>query len=219
MLKHSSLASYPGIESCLVALIAYTSYFFSNGMHMSGTHASHCRESRSPDSRNRVSFVLRHHTEALCVPYHVTPNTTHDQVHVLRPRPTFRKFHLYLLGTEFIYSRRPSIQTDIYPGRNGKSRLYPQEHTNVPQISVVSTRYAAVFPLSELINLVHRARGQRQDELPHSYQMMLFWAGLRGAVGVALAAGFKGDNANALRTSVLVVVVLTGGHPNLACHL
>ncbi|CCO30193.1 putative Na(+)/H(+) antiporter C15A10,06 [Rhizoctonia solani AG-1 IB] len=39
--------------------------------------------------------------------------------------------------------------------------------------------------------------------------MMLFWAGLRGAVGVALAAGFKGENANALRTSVLVVVVLT----------
>ncbi|KAG8701500.1 monovalent cation:H+ antiporter, CPA1 (nhx1) [Ceratobasidium sp. 395] len=36
MLKHSSLTSYPGIESCLVALIAYTSYFFSNGMHMSG---------------------------------------------------------------------------------------------------------------------------------------------------------------------------------------
>jgi len=39
--------------------------------------------------------------------------------------------------------------------------------------------------------------------------MMLFWAGLRGAVGVALAAGFPGDNAQPLRTTVLVVVVLT----------
>lgn len=38
---------------------------------------------------------------------------------------------------------------------------------------------------------------------------MLFWAGLRGAVGVALASGFTGDNADALRTTVLVVVVLT----------
>ena len=38
---------------------------------------------------------------------------------------------------------------------------------------------------------------------------MLFWAGLRGAVGVALAAGFTGENAAALRTTVLVVVVLT----------
>lgn len=39
--------------------------------------------------------------------------------------------------------------------------------------------------------------------------MMLFWAGLRGAVGVALAVGFTGENAAALRTTVLVVVVLT----------
>jgi sodium/hydrogen exchanger-like protein 6/7 len=38
---------------------------------------------------------------------------------------------------------------------------------------------------------------------------MLFWAGLRGAVGVALAAGITGENADALRTTILVVVVLT----------
>ncbi|KAI5287820.1 monovalent cation:H+ antiporter, CPA1 (nhx1) [Ascosphaera aggregata] len=38
---------------------------------------------------------------------------------------------------------------------------------------------------------------------------MLFWAGLRGAVGVALAAGLEGENAPALRATVLVVVVLT----------
>jgi sodium/hydrogen exchanger-like protein 6/7 len=35
-LKHSHLASYPHIESCLVALCAYTSYFFSNATRMSG---------------------------------------------------------------------------------------------------------------------------------------------------------------------------------------
>ena len=38
---------------------------------------------------------------------------------------------------------------------------------------------------------------------------MLFWAGLRGAVGVALASGIQGKNASALRTTVLIVVVLT----------
>ncbi|KAG1725798.1 sodium/hydrogen exchanger [Suillus paluster] len=80
----------------------------------------------------------------------------------------------------------------------------------VTTVAVVFTRYAAVFPLSEAINFFHRhARGQRTEELPHSYQMMLFWSGLRGAVGVALAAGFKGENAQTLRTTVLVVVVLT----------
>jgi hypothetical protein len=35
-LKHSQLASYSHIESCLVALVAYTSYFFSNAIRMSG---------------------------------------------------------------------------------------------------------------------------------------------------------------------------------------
>lgn len=80
----------------------------------------------------------------------------------------------------------------------------------ITTVAVVFTRYVAVFPLSEAINLFHKhARGQRTEELPHSYQMMLFWAGLRGAVGVALAAGFQGANAQILRTTVLVVVVLT----------
>lgn len=73
----------------------------------------------------------------------------------------------------------------------------------------MAARYAAVFPLSEIINWVFHARGQRHEELPHSYQMMFFWAGLRGAVGVALAVGLTGENADALRTTVLVVVVLT----------
>ncbi|KAJ9105445.1 hypothetical protein QFC21_001816 [Naganishia friedmannii] len=79
----------------------------------------------------------------------------------------------------------------------------------VTAIAVMASRYAAVFPLSELINWIFHTRGQRYEELPHSYQMMLFWAGLRGAVGVALAAGITGDNADALRTTILVVVVLT----------
>jgi hypothetical protein len=37
-LKHSNLALYPHIESCIVALVAYTSYFFSNGLSMSGEY-------------------------------------------------------------------------------------------------------------------------------------------------------------------------------------
>lgn len=35
-LKHSHLSTYPAIESCIIALVAYTSYFFSNGVTMSG---------------------------------------------------------------------------------------------------------------------------------------------------------------------------------------
>ena len=77
-------------------------------------------------------------------------------------------------------------------------------------------RYLAVFPLSKLVNWSIRFRAKRRgkdvaDELPHSYQVMLFWAGLRGAVGVALAEGLPGapENLKAMQATVLVVVVLT----------
>ncbi len=35
-LKYTLVRRYPKIESCLIVLIAYASYFFSNGTHMSG---------------------------------------------------------------------------------------------------------------------------------------------------------------------------------------
>jgi sodium/hydrogen exchanger-like protein 6/7 len=81
-------------------------------------------------------------------------------------------------------------------------------------VGICVARYMSVFPLSKLINWFIRYRAKRQgrevaDELPFAYQGMLFWAGLRGAVGVALAAGLEGKNARALRATVLVVVVLT----------
>lgn len=81
-------------------------------------------------------------------------------------------------------------------------------------MGVCVARYLAVFPLASAINWVHRYRARRAgkestDEMPWSHQAMLFWAGLRGAVGVALAAGLSGANSFALKATVLVVVVLT----------
>lgn len=84
----------------------------------------------------------------------------------------------------------------------------------VTLLAVCCARWVAVFPLSKLINAIIRYRARNTsaetgEELPYSYQAMLFWAGLRGAVGVALAALLDGENAPALRATVLVVVVLT----------
>lgn len=84
----------------------------------------------------------------------------------------------------------------------------------VTVVGICLARYLAVFPLSKAINWFIRYRARRRgveaaDELPFAYQAMLFWAGLRGAVGVALAAGLKGTNGPALRATVLVVVVIT----------
>jgi sodium/hydrogen exchanger-like protein 6/7 len=85
----------------------------------------------------------------------------------------------------------------------------------VTVVGICVARWCAVFPLSRLINWVIRYRAGRKgnrepaEELPYAHQAMLFWAGLRGAVGVALAAGLTGPNGYVLRATVLVVVVLT----------
>ncbi|KAI0262726.1 Sodium/hydrogen exchanger family-domain-containing protein [Gloeopeniophorella convolvens] len=186
VLKHSSLAQYPAIESCLVALSAYTCYFFSNGISMSGIV-----------SLLFCGITLKHYA------YHTMSRRT-------------QRTTRYIFGTLaqlsenfiFIYLGL-SLFTSPPAGERVTSYVKPL-FIAVTTVAVVFTRYAAVFPLSEAINFFHRhARGQRAEELPHAYQMMLFWAGLRGAVGVALAAGFHGRNAQTLRTTVLVVVVLT----------
>jgi sodium/hydrogen exchanger-like protein 6/7 len=84
----------------------------------------------------------------------------------------------------------------------------------VTVVGICGARWLAVFPLSKAINWFIRLRAKRRghevaEELPWHYQAMLFWAGLRGAVGVALAAGLQGNEGPALRATVLVVVVLT----------
>ncbi|CCA69303.1 probable NHX1-Na+/H+ exchanger of the prevacuolar compartment-involved in salt tolerance [Serendipita indica DSM 11827] len=152
---------------------------FSNGLHMSGIV-----------SLLFCGITLKHYA------YHTMSRRTQ--------RTTKYLFAvLAQLSENFIF---------IYLGLNLFTRefaVFKPLFILISTIAVVATRYLAVFPLSEVINLFHRWRGQRRPELPHSYQMMLFWAGLRGAVGVALAAGFTGPNQEALRTTVLVVVVLT----------
>lgn len=184
LLKHSSLSSFPGIESCLVLLIAYTSYFFSNALSMSGIV-----------SLLFCGITLKHYA------YHSMSRKTQ--------RTTKYMFGILAqLSENFIF---------IYLGLSLFTQMqliYKPIFILVTALGVCVARYCAVFPMSKLINLVARGRNPSHaqpahQELPHSYQMMLFWAGLRGAVGVALAAGLKGDNAAALQTTVLVTVVLT----------
>ena len=81
-------------------------------------------------------------------------------------------------------------------------------------IGICVARWCAVFPLANAINWFIRYRAKRRgievaEELPMNWRIMIFWAGLRGAVGVALAAGLMGQSGYALKATVLVVVVLT----------
>ncbi|KAK7428959.1 monovalent cation:H+ antiporter, CPA1 (nhx1) [Neonectria magnoliae] len=184
LLKFTYLRRFPKIESCLIILIAYATYFFSHGLHMSGIV-----------SLLFCGITLKHYA----------------YFNMSRRTQLTTKFFFQILAQlseNFIF---------IYLGLalfTDNALQFQPPLIIVTILAVCAARWVAVFPLSWLINWFIRYRARRRgmevgDELPYNYQAMLFWAGLRGAVGVALAALLKGENSYALRATVLVVVVLT----------
>lgn len=125
------------------------------------------------------------------------------------------------LTTKYVFQVLAQLSENfifIYLGLSlftGDGLEYKPLFTIVTVLAVCAARWVAVFPLSRAINWVIRYKAKRRgvmdqpEELPYNYQAMLFWAGLRGAVGVALAALITGNDRFALRATVLVVVVLT----------
>lgn len=185
LLKHTYIRRFPRIESCFILLVAYASYLFSNGCHMSGIV-----------SLLFCGITLKHYAY-----YNMSRRTQ------LTTKYLFQV--LAQLSENFIF---------IYLGLSlftEKTLVFHPVFILVTVIGICVARWTAVFPLSRLINWIIRTRATRRgrptngDEIPHSYQAMLFWAGLRGAVGVALAASLEGENGSRLRATVLVVVVLT----------
>ncbi|KAF7543542.1 hypothetical protein G7046_g9977 [Stylonectria norvegica] len=184
LLKFTYVRRFPKIESCLVFLISYATYFFSHGLHMSGIV-----------SLLFCGITLKHYAY-------------------------FNMSRRTQLTTKFIFQVLAQLSENfifIYLGLalfTDNALQFQPPLIIVTILAVCAARWVAVFPLSKLINWFIRYRARRRglevgDELPWAYQAMLYWAGLRGAVGVALAALLTGENSYALRATVLVVVVLT----------
>ncbi len=201
MLKFTLVRRFPKIESCLIILIAYASYFFSNAIHMSGKSAHPTFSVVTTLSNLGIVSLL---FCGICMKHYAYHNMS-------RRTQLTTKFIFQILAQLaenfiFIY-----LGLSLFTERNLE---YKPLFILVTVAGICVARWAAVFPLSRLINWFIRYRARRKgkevaDELPYSHQAMLFWAGLRGAVGVALAAGLTGPNASFLRATVLVVVVLT----------
>lgn len=195
ILKHTHIRRYPQIESCIILLIAYESYFFSNGCHMSGIV-----------SLLFCGITLKHYAY-----YNMSRRTqiTIKYIFQLLARLSENFIFIYL-GLELF--------TEV-------ELVYKPLLIIVTAISICVARWCSVFPLSSFVNWMYRAKTVRSmrrsspaatttamaipDEIPYNYQVLTFWAGLRGAVGVALAMGIQGEFQFTLLATVLVVVVLT----------
>ncbi|KAF1939316.1 sodium/hydrogen exchanger [Clathrospora elynae] len=184
MLKFTYVRRFPKTESCLIILTAYLTYFLSNAIHMSGI----------------VSLLFC----GICMKHYAYHNMSRRTQ----------------LTTKFVFQVTSQISENfifIYLGLS----LFTDDKLDYKPLFILITvagicaaRWCAVFPLSRIINSVTRYRQRRRgeelvEEIPYAHQAMIYWAGLRGAVGVALAAGLTGNNGDTLRATVLVVVVLT----------
>ncbi|USW51619.1 Putative cation/H+ exchanger, cation/H+ exchanger, CPA1 family [Septoria linicola] len=185
LLKLTHIRRDPKIESCVIFLIAYASYFFANAIHMSGIVALlFC------------GICLKHYA------YHNMSRRTQ-----LTTKFTFGLMAQLTENFIFIY-----LGLSLFTER---ALEYKPLFILITLIGICVARWCAVFPLCALINWFIRTRARRRgqesvaEEIPNNWKIMLFWAGLRGAVGVALAAGLTGQNGYALRATVLVTVVLT----------
>ena len=104
LLKYTHIRRFPKIESCLIILIAYASYFFANAIHMSGKLGGAVPGTNADIAlRHCVAVVLRYLHETLCLPQHVTQNTAHHKVHLSNHVPVVGELYLHLPGTVSIY--------------------------------------------------------------------------------------------------------------------
>ncbi|KAI7280785.1 sodium/hydrogen exchanger [Hortaea werneckii] len=184
LLKLTHIRREPKIESCVIILIAYASYFFANAIHMSGI----------------VSLLFC----GICMKHYAYHNMSRRTQ--LTTKFTFGIMAQLSENFIFIYL---GLSLFTEPGLE-----YKPLFILITVIGICVARWCAVFPLSSAINWFIRYRARRRgmevaEEIPGNWKIMIFWAGLRGAVGVALAAGLVGPNGFALRATVLVVVVLT----------
>ncbi|KAK0386298.1 hypothetical protein NLU13_6135 [Sarocladium strictum] len=184
LLKFTYVRRFPKIESCLIVLIAYATYFFSHGVHMSGIV-----------SLLFCGITLKHYAY-----FNMSRRTQLTTKYLFQVMSQLSENFIFIYLGLALFTDAQQFQPPLII---------------ITIIAVVAARWVAVFPLSKALNWFFRYRARRRgvetttDELPYNYQAMLFWAGLRGAVGVALAALLTGENSYALRATVLVVVVLT----------
>ncbi|KAJ2629632.1 monovalent cation:H+ antiporter, CPA1 (nhx1) [Coemansia sp. RSA 1290] len=195
--KHLQLYNYPSIEAALALLVPYQAYLLSNSLELSGI----------------VSLLF---CAATMRQY------AYRSLSIRSQRTTRYLFHLLSgLAENFVF---------IYLGIS----LFTSTETVFRPVFVVYvtvatciSRYAAIFPLSRLLNAIfkyrHPSAPSSAQPVTHEEQTMLFWAGLRGAVAVALASEVSGSSGALLRTTVLCVVVLSvaifGGTTPQVVHL
>ena len=192
ILKHTQLYKYPALESSIVILSAYLAYILSNTLDLTGivsllfcgmTMKHYVLINLSPPSQKVIMYifhVISHLAETFIFIYlGVSMFTQSDKV-----------FRWGLIIFTFIF--------------------------------ILLARALAVVPLARLINYIARrfpniwyrssstlSMSQVGEPIPESWQIMLWWSGLRGAIAFALSMDINSESLNEVKTTTLIVVILS----------
>jgi len=96
-LKYTYVRRFPKIESCLIVLIAYASYFLSNGLHLSGKNPN--LEQTAPEltlQRYCHAPIFRNYPQTLCILQHVAPDSAYDEIPFPSPGSIVRELYFHL---------------------------------------------------------------------------------------------------------------------------
>jgi hypothetical protein len=168
--------------------------------------------------RNCHAFILWHHNATLLLRQSLDKIPSNHEIHVSCLVSTFREFCLYL-SWRFVFAQTLKLLLVT---------LFLKTDERFHIILIIITlafcmlaRYASVIPLASLINWMNRRFFDKDyDTIPRNHQLMLWWAGLRGAIAFALSFDVEGEAGGAIRTTVLVVCVVSiitlGGSTNYA---
>lgn len=125
-LKFTYVRRYPKTETCLIILVAYLTYFFSNAIHMSGESSLLASiHIRSHVSRYCLTAVLRYMPQTLRLPQHVEAYSAIDKVCLPGYLAIVREFYLHLLGTVTLHRQAARLQATVHPHHGSRHLRRP----------------------------------------------------------------------------------------------
>jgi sodium/hydrogen exchanger-like protein 6/7 len=181
LLKYTDLEEYPSLETSSLVLMGYMSYLISNAMHFSGIV-----------SMLFCAIIMKHYA--------------YDNMSTTSRQTTKNMFRvLSLLSENFIF---------IYLGLTlftSSKLIFIPGLIVYSLVAILVARFISVIPLAEAINYFGRISDpqDRNPKIPKNHQLMIWWAGLRGAIAFALSFEVPGPNTIPIQTTILVVCVIS----------
>ena len=187
ILKHSQLSDFPSLETCIIILLAYSSYLLSNAIQLSGiVSLLFCGITMKHYANDNMSWTTRRTVKSM---FRVLSQLSENFIFI------------YLGVTLFTKSDAKFLWGLILATLG----------------IIMIARYLSVIPLSAMINHFS-SRDSANPVIPRNHQLMIFWAGLRGAIAFALSFEVTGASAEAIQTTILVtcvtsIIILGGSTP------